>query len=75
LAQQIYEKALGIKTRNDALELEYRGRLEKMEEQYMVKKLEVQKYKIRVWKEKAVGRMENDKEWAGRRKHRQHKFA
>lgn len=75
MAQQIYEKALGIKTRNDALELEYRGRLEKMEEQYMVKKLEVQKYKIRVWKEKAVGRMENDKEWASRRKHRQHKFA
>jgi hypothetical protein len=75
LAQQIYEKALSVKDRNDAMGLEYGKRLQEMEEGYMLKKMEMQKYKIKVWKEKAVGRMEGDSEWAGRRKHRQHKFA
>jgi hypothetical protein len=47
-----------------------------MEEGYMVKKMEMQKYKIKVWKERAVGRMEGGEggEGGGRRR-KQHRFA
>ena len=53
----------------------YSKKMNELEDNYMVKKVELQKLKVKVWKEKALNRMENDKEWTSRRKRRQHEFA
>lgn len=75
LLHEIYEKAINIKDKNSKIEDSYNSRLRKIEEHYLEKKLEMQKYKTKAWKEKAINRLENDKDWSSRRKHKQHEFA
>lgn len=49
-----------MKRRNDKLEEEYSKKYQAMEDHLLTKKIEVQRNKVKVWRQKALNRGEND---------------